>query len=405
MNPVIAPSQDSSSEPAMAGPLTGIRVVDFTTILSGPFCTRLLADMGAEVIKVEPPGGEHSRFRPPFAAERSVHYAHLNCGKMAIALDLKSPVGARVAFDLAAKADVVVENWRPGVAARLGVGYQQIAAVKPDIVYCSISGFGQQGPAAQDAAYASIVEACSGFAHAQMMINGSDTPPVSGTFLGDSLAAIWAFSAIQTALVQRGRTGRGQYLDVAMFESMLQVLINEAHEAQIGPFIRRYHRPLKTLDGHVVVPPVSGANWEALARVAGHPEWIDDPRFNTIEARNVNWFDMLDLAEGWTSQHTMRECEETLKKAGVPVARFRSVKEALDDPQLAARKATVPLGFGETTYQLPGVPFRTPGSNTRPRTRVAAVNEDLDSVLRGVLGYTRQQIDEVRASIDGKAHH
>ena len=395
-------SEKNTAEPA-DGPLTGIRVLDFTSIMSGPFCTRLLADMGAEIIKIEPPGGEHSRYRPPAVNGKSVHFAQLNCGKKCLVLDLKSEAGRKAAYELGMKSDVVIENWRPGVAGRLGLDYSAFTAGKPDIIYCSISGYGQTGPASQKPAYASVVEAASGFAHAQMEINGAEKPPTSGTFLGDSLTALWSFSAIEAAIIQKQRTGKGQFLDVSMLESMLQMLVNEAHAAQIGPFTRRYHLPLRTTDGYVVVPPVSGANWHALARATGHPEWIDDPRFATVEDRNETWFEMLRLTETWTSQHTMAECESILIAAGVPMSRFRTVKEAFDDPQLVSRGALTTLDVGGSEYRIPHVPFLTPGSNTRPRTKVSELNGDCQEILGGILGYSADQIAACAAK-DAPAH-
>jgi len=387
---------------AIEGPLAGIRVLDFTSIMSGPFCTRLLADMGAEIIKIEPPGGEHSRYRPPFLNGKSVHYAQLNCGKKSLVLDLKSKAGFQAAFDLGMKADVIIENWRPGVAGRLGLDYAAFAAKKKDIIYCSISGYGQKGPSSQKAAYASIVEAASGFAHAQMEINQADKPPTSGTFLGDSLTALWSFSAIQTALIQKLRFGKGQFLDVSMLESMMHMLVNESHAALVGPFIRRFHLPLKTTDGYLVIPPVSGANWHALSKAAGHPEWIEDPRFIDVEARNNNWFEMLRLTETWTSTRTMKECEDILNKAGVPVSRFRTLKEAFEDPQLKDRGALSTVDVGGTPYIIPNVPFVTPGANTLPRTIVSDLNADAEDVLGGLLGYSAQQIAACAA--EGAAH-
>ncbi len=384
-------------------PLSGFRVLDFTSIMSGPFCTRLLADMGAEIIKVEPLGGEHSRYRPPFINGESVHFAQLNCGKQCIVLDLKSAAGRKAALDLAMKSDIVVENWRPGVAGRLGLDYQSLAAKKGDLIYCSISGYGQEGPSSQKAAYASIVEAASGFAHAQMEINGADKPPTSGTFLGDSLTALWSFSGIQTAIIQRLRTGKGQYLDVSMLESMMFMLVNESHAALVGPYIRRYHLPLKTTDGYVVIPPISGANWEALARTTGHPEWITDPLFNSVDARNNNWFEMMRLTESWTSRHSMDECEAILLPAGVPISRFRTLKEAFEDPQLKTRGALTTLQVGGKPYVIPNIPFLTPGASTRPRTFVGKLNGDAQSVLGGLLGYTAEQI--AACSPEGKGGH
>src|SRR4051812_22191016 len=177
-----------------AGPLDGIRVIDFTNVMAGPICTRLLADMGAEVIKIEPPEGDHSRTRHPIRNGRSIHYAHINCGKKSVALDLKSKAGKNAAVELCMRSDIVVENWRPGVSARLGLDYKTLSAKKPQIIYCAVSGYGQLGPNAMLPAFASLVEAKSGFSLAQMKLDSADKPQISGLMLGDTLSGVWAFA-------------------------------------------------------------------------------------------------------------------------------------------------------------------------------------------------------------------
>lgn len=184
------------------GPLEAIRVLDFTNMLAGPYCTRLLADLGAEVIKVEPPGGDHNRNRRPVRNGHSSFFGHLNSGKKSIVLNLKSTAGRDAALALARMSDVVVENWRPGVADRLGVGYDAVRSVKADIVYCSISGFGQKGPFSQRPAYAPVVHAASGLDLAQLQHDGGDKPAKSAMFTADILGGMSAFAAIQSALFQ-----------------------------------------------------------------------------------------------------------------------------------------------------------------------------------------------------------
>jgi crotonobetainyl-CoA:carnitine CoA-transferase CaiB-like acyl-CoA transferase len=385
----------------LPAPLAGIRVIDFTNVMAGPVCTRLLADMGAEVIKVEPPEGDHSRTRPPIRNGFSAHYAHLNCGKKSVALDLKSVAGRKAALDLCMVSDVVVENWRPGVAARLGLGYEELNAAHPEIVYCAISGYGQTGPNAQLPAFASIVEARSGFSLAQMKLDGADKPQNSGIMLGDTLSGVWAFSGVQTALVQRERTGKGALVDVAMHDCMLFSLIYECHEAQFGPSIRRVHIPVRTRDGYMQVPPITERNFHDLARAIGREEWIRDPRFASVEGRNVNWFELLRLIEDWTKERTTEECEAILIPARVPCARFRTVAEAMRDPHLAERGTITTIKDGGGTYMLPNAGFRMPNHDIDAKPDVADFDEDAEAVLGDILGYSAEQIADCRVQRRG----
>ena len=389
-----------------SGPLHGIRVADFTNVMSGPVCTRLLADMGAEIIKIEPPQGDHSRTRHPIRNGTSIHYAHLNCGKKSIALDLKNPAGRKAAFDICMKSDIVVENWRPGVSARLGLDYATLSKHKPDIIYCGISGYGQTGPSAQLPGLASLVEARSGFSLAQMRLDGADKPQTAGLMLGDSLSGIWAFAGVQTALVQRERTGKGAMVDMSMHDSLLYSLVYEFHEAQFGKSIRRSHVPLRTKDGYIQVPPVTERNFIDVANAIGRPEWIKGERFGSVQGRNENWFELLAAIEEWTLQRTTDECEQVLMKAGVPCGRYRSVDEVMADPHEIQRGSISKVGYGNGQYyQLPNAPFQIGGANTGARDLVAGFNEHADEVLRGMLGYTQAQIDACKVSPDAAHEH
>ena len=374
------------------GPLDGIRVLDFTNVMAGPICTRLLADMGAEVIKIEPPEGDHSRTRHPIRNGYSAHYAHLNCGKKSLALDLKSAAGKTAAFELCKLSDVVVENWRPGVSARLGLDYQTLSKVKADIIYCAVSGYGQIGPNAKLPAFASLVEAKSGFSLAQMKLDGADKPQVSGLMLGDTLSGVWAFAGVQTALIQRERTGHGAMVDLAMHDSMLFSLVYECHEAQFGQSIRRAHVPLRTSDGYMQVPPITERNFRDVATTIGHPEWLHDKRFESVMGRNQNWYELLALIEKWTRERTTAECEAILTAAGVPCASYRTVKEAMSDPHLAVRGTIAVIKDGGGEYQLPNAAFQISGTATHARAYVADFNQNEEAILGGILGYTKEQI-------------
>lgn len=241
----------------MTKPLAGIRVVDFTSMIAGPYCTRLLADCGAEVLKVEEPHGDHMRSRPPLRDGHSAYFGHLNAGKKSVALDLKSEEGRDSARLLVAASDVVVENFRPGVMKRLGLDHASLAVAKPDLIYCAISGFGQTGPRAGQPAYAPVVHAASGFDHTQFTYqDGQDKPVKTGIFVADVLAAVYAFGAIQTALIGRLRHGNGQFIDVALMDSMINLLVFECQEAQFPSKGRRpLYVPMRASDGFVIVAP------------------------------------------------------------------------------------------------------------------------------------------------------
>ena len=377
---------------ASRGPLEGLRVLDFTNMLSGPYCTRLLADLGAEVLKIEPPAGDHNRSRRPVRRGYSSFFGHLNCGKKSVVLDLKSAPGRDAAVGLALKCDIIVENWRPGVADRLGVGYTAVAHTNPRVIYCSISGFGQTGPHAQRPAYAPIVHAASGFDLAQVEYQGGGRPANTATFIADVFGGMSAFGAVQTALYNLKQTGRGQFIDVALMDAMINLLVYECQEAQAPTDEKiRVYQPLKTLDGYVVTAPTSQKNFEQLARTVGHPEWIEDPRFARTRTREAHWSELMRLIEQWTETRSGRECEDVLLAGGVPCTRYRTVAEAMSDEQMKARggMARVKDRIGE--YWVPNAPFQMPGLDTFAKTHVPELGEDTVGVLVSLLGYTAAQ--------------
>ncbi len=376
------------------GPLDGIRVLDFTNMLSGPYCTRLLADLGAEVIKVEPPAGDHNRTRRPVRRGYSSFFGHLNCGKKSVVLDLKSADGREAAVGLAQKSDIIVENWRPGVADRLGVGYQSVAQSNPKVIYCSISGFGQTGPASQRPAYAPIVHAASGFDLAQVEYQGGGRPANTATFIADVFGGMSAFGAVQTALYNLKQTGRGQFIDVALMDAMLNLLVYECQEAQAPTNEKiRVYQPLQTRDGYVVAAPTSQKNFEQLARTVGHAEWIEDPRFAKTRTREAHWAALMGLIEQWTQTRSGQECEDLLLAGGVPCTRYRTVHEAMNDPQMQARGGMSRVQDRVGEYWVPNAPFQMPGLNTAARPHVPELGENTVDVLVSLLGYTREQAE------------
>jgi crotonobetainyl-CoA:carnitine CoA-transferase CaiB-like acyl-CoA transferase len=363
--------------------LAGLKVLDFTAFMSGPLCTRLLADCGAEVVKVEPPEGDPFRLHPPMRGGQSAMFAQLNCGKSSIVLDLRSPADGAAARTLAGEADVLVENFRPGVMKRLGLDADALLAANPRLVYCSISGFGQSGPLAGFPAYAPTVHAACGYDDVQAGYqDGEPRPANSGVFLADAVAACNAFGAIQLSLYHRERSGRGQHIDVALADGMLAMLLREVQDAQLPAAPRRHlFKPLRTLDGHVMVTPASTRNCEALCAAVGHPEWMTDPRFATLAERVRHWDAFLALVETWTRDRTAVECEALLIEAGVPASRYRRVAEILDDPHYVERGSFGDIALDDTSLRVINPPFKLSAVETRAHGRVPTIGADTGRIV------------------------
>jgi crotonobetainyl-CoA:carnitine CoA-transferase CaiB-like acyl-CoA transferase len=363
-------------------------------MLAGPYCARLLADVGANVIKIEPPEGDDMRLRTPLRDGNSAYFGQLNAGKRSLALDLKSAEAIKLVHRLIAETDILVENFRPGVMDRLGLGYEALRAINPQLIYCSISGYGQTGPAAERAAYAMIVHAESGFDRSLMRYAGDkDRPAAGAVFVADILGGIFGFSAIQTALVQRGRTGRGQRIDVALMDCMLNLLVYELQEAQFPVHASRpTYGPVRTLDGDILIAPVTARNFAALCELTGQAELVDDARFNTVPARGANWTAMMQVIEQWTQRHTARECIAALDKAGVPSAVYRDPGAALTDPHLLQRGAFATIADGAGEFVGVNAPWKMSGADTAMKREIPGVGAHRDEVLLRDLGLSAEAI-------------
>ena len=364
-------------------PMAGLRVIDFTTVIAGPYCTRLLADCGAEVIKIETKAGDQIRIVPPISDGASTYFAHLNCGKKSVVLDLRGEAGRQAALQLVASADVVVENFRPGVMARLGLEYNTLAAGRTDLVYCAISGFGQTGPRSREPAYAPIIHAGSGLDLAQMSYQDELTKPEkSGIFTADVMAALFAFGAIQTALLGRERHGTGQFIDVAMMDAMINLLIYETQTAQFpdGP-PRPLFTPTRTTDGFIIIVPIGQRIFEDMADAMGHSEWKSDPRFVDGPERRTHWPALIDVIESWTSQRTSREAEAALTEAGVPCSRYRTVSEAMADPQTLSRGLMAHVPDGDGGFQVLNPPFKFSDGTISVTPSSPKLGEHTDEIL------------------------
>jgi crotonobetainyl-CoA:carnitine CoA-transferase CaiB-like acyl-CoA transferase len=391
-------TESASSPKPRSGPLQGIRVLDFTAMLAGPHCTRLMADLGAEVIKVEGSEGDLIRGRAPLRDGHSTYFGALNCGKKSLAIDLKSGAAKAIIYEIARVCDVVVENFRPGVMARLGFDYATLAQHNPKIVYCSISGYGQSGPGAARAAYAPIVHAASGFDAANLSYQTEqDYPASTGIFTADILSGAYAFGAIQAALVHRERSGQGQAIDVSLMDSMLNLMVFECQEAQFPSEQKRpVYVPMKTKDGHVIIAPISQKNFEQMADAIERPDLKTDVRFATNAARVQNWIELMTLIEGWTEQHSGTEIESIMDANSVPCSRFLTVADAMKDPQLAGRGSLSEIHDRAGRFLVPNAPFQFLGTPAAAGPFVAALGADSADVLSGLLGLSSESIDTMR---------
>jgi crotonobetainyl-CoA:carnitine CoA-transferase CaiB-like acyl-CoA transferase len=366
----------------------GLRVLDFSTTIAGPHCARMLADMGAEVIKIETDGGETMRTRPPLRKGCSTAFGQLNVGKKSLVLDLKSEDGREMVRRLAAASDILVENFRPGVMHRLRLDYDRLRAVNPKLIYCSISGYGQTGPSAELPAYAPVIHAASGYDMAHLAYQpGRSRPDYCGIYHADVLTGTYGFGAIASALYQRSVTGLGQHIDVSMLESMLTLTLTELQSAQfaVTPPPRPMFGPTETASGYVMITVASEKTFQALMGVIGRPEWISDPRFATYAPRRENWAELMDGVEVWSRQLSTDACLLALSAAGVPASAYRSVSEALADPQLAHRQALSEVRDGGGSFRVLNLPFRMSGADTTPAGTVAALGEHTDA-LRDEIG-------------------
>ena len=372
----------------------GLRVVDFSTTIAGPHCTRLLADMGAEVVKIESPEGDMLRTRPPLRNGASTNFGQLNAGKKSVVLNLKTPAAIAAIKILLADADILVENFRPGVMQRLGLDYASLAADYPRLIYCSISGYGQTGPSSQLPAYAPVVHAAAGYDLAHLRYQeGRTRPDYCGIFFADVAVGTWAFGAIATALHQRHASGRGQSIDVSMLETMLGFALTELQTAQfdVPPPGRPIFGPLACADGYLMVAVASEKSFQGFSRAAGHPEWITDARFAVYVTRRANWHELMDLAEEWSRGNTKAEVQAAFDRCGVPCSPYRTVAEAMDDPQLAHREALAEVNDAGGSFKALNPPFRLSAADTRTGTHSPALGEHTAAVLHAA-GLSAEQV-------------
>ncbi len=387
----------------MSGPLSGIVVLDLTHVLSGPFASMTLADLGATVIKVEKPGrGDQTRGTAPFYEGMSHYFAALNRNKYSLAIDLKTDAGRDLFRQLAAKADVLLHNFRPGVIEELGFGYAQLKEVNPRLIYCEISGFGQFGPLRDRPAYDNVVQAMAGL----MSLTGEpDGRPLRAGFAtADFIAGFYAIIAILTALYDRNRTGDGQHLDVAMFDALFSLMAYQIPYAQItgrSPARSGAIHPtivpmgsFKTTDGYMVVAAFNQAFWRKLCIALGKNEWLEDERFRTGAARAKNRTALLAELEPVMEQKTNAEWERIFGEADVPYGPVKQILELIDDDNVKARDLLEELGVGP--LKAPIRPVKYSAFRQSVHKFPPQIGEDTDYVLRQVLGMSTGEAADVK---------
>lgn len=378
-------------------PLEGYRVVDFTSVVAGPWCTRLLADCGAEVIKVESPGGgDVLRHSPPIAQGQSRVYAHFNCGKKNICIDLKDPKGIEIVRNLISDADIVVENFRPGVMKRLGLDHESVQGDRADLIYCSISGFGQTGLMASAPAYAPVLHALSGFDHAQQVAQLTATAPLScGIMVADILAATYAFAAIQTAIIHRERFGEGEFLDVSLMDSMLTMVAIQTQEAQWHePISSNVFHPVAGTDGHVVLPLVNLKNYVELFKAINRDDLLQDPRFATLQGVMESKDEILNVLETWAKPRRVEDIVSHMQDAGLPCAKYRSAAETLQDEHLVERGSFVATLDGVGPFTVVNAPFLCSTMSVGAKSHVSTKGENTREILASI-GVSELEIAEL----------
>ncbi|TAN31646.1 CoA transferase [bacterium] len=384
-------------------PLNGIRVLDLTHALAGPYCTMLLGDLGADVIKVEPPGtGDQSRqWGPPFIEGESSYFLSVNRNKRSVVLDLKSDSGRAAAVALALACDVVVENFKPGTAARLGLDHEQLQAQKPELVYASISGFGQNQPAL--AGYDQIAQGTSGM----MSVNAvPDAPPTKvGVPIGDITAGMFATHAILAALVERQVTGRGRYIDIALNDALLAL-----HTYQAGRLFATGHIPSREGNFHATISPygtfavgdgfinvavATDAQFRRLCEALGAPELAEDPRFTTNPLRQEARSELVHEIESRLRDGTRMEWLARLESHGIPAGPILDLAEAFASPLAQARGMRVEIEHPKAgRISQVGAPWKIDGASSPVRLPPPTLGQHTEEVLRELLDSDRSRTHE-----------
>ena len=390
----------------MAGPLKGIRVLDLTRILAGPYAAMILRDLGAEVIKIEQPVvGDEARGIGPFKNDFSLYFMSINRGKKSLTLNLKSQSGKEIFVDLVKQSDVLVENFRPGAMKRLGLDYETLKKHRPSLLYAACSGFGQTGPYAGRGAYDMIIQGMGGI----ISITGEpDRPPVRvGTSISDLTAALFTAIGILSALRHRDQTGEGQLIDVGMLDCQVAILENALvrylSTGEVPQPLGRRHPTItpfeafESADGYVVIAMGNNVLWKKFCDHVNQPELVDDERFCTNALRTEHHDELFPILAEIMRQRSTDQWVTALEEIGVPCGPVNTVDKVATDPQVLAREMIVEVEHEVTgTVGIPGIPIKlseTPGRVDAPAPNLG---EHTEEILTGLLGLGSDEVDRLK---------
>jgi crotonobetainyl-CoA:carnitine CoA-transferase CaiB-like acyl-CoA transferase len=394
-------ASDSNSQ---AQPLAGFRVVDYSHFLAGPFLSRCLAALGADVIKVErPKEGDAGRRHAYFIQGQSGYFLQQNMGKKGLCINLRDPRGLALMHKLTDSADVFVENYRPGALKKLGLGYEELSQRNPGLVYCSISAYGHTGPDSHRAGFGLIAEAKSGIM--AMVGEPGKTPPLLRVSLGDMYTGIYGVASVCAALLGRVKSGKGQHIDLSLYDCLVSIhdYAVQCYTLSGGkeiPVQTGQDLPQSTLygvfaasDGYLVIAAQVDDAWKRFAQLIGGEALASDTRFHTSDGRNQNRVEILGLAKAWVSQRTVAECLSAIDAVEVPCAKVQGIDEVLSDPQIQARNMVIeqdhPL-LGK--IRMPNLPFNFSGS-VPPKPCVAPTMGQDNRAIAQELGFSAPEID------------
>ena len=390
----------------IGGPLSGIRVLDLTQAIAGPYATLILRDLGAEIIKIEIPGaGDAARYVPPYQQDLSAYFLNVNRGKRSITLNLKTEAGKRIFFKLAEKVDILVENFRPGTMAKLGLSYDNLAQTNPGLIYACLSGFGQTGPYSNRPAYDLAAQAMGG----TMSVTGEENgePVKVGAFIGDLAAALYLNIGILACLRERHLSGKGQLIDVAMLDSQIALCLNPISEflatgnvprpigtrsLQATPF-----QVFRTKDSHLAIMVMDEKQWSDLCRIADREDLIEDPRFVTMQARNQNYQSFYPVFSNIMASRTTAEWQHVLKGTEIISCPVYSIDQVVEDPQVGAREMiTEVVDKKRGALKVVGNPVKLSRSREPIHQSIPELGENTQQVLTDFLGLTHLQISRLK---------
>ena len=389
--------------------LSGVTVLDFTRILAGPFCTMLLGDLGAEVLKIEPPKGDDSRYwGPPFVEGESAYFLAVNRNKKSLTLDLKTPEALEIVLRLVDRADVVIENFRPGTMDRLGLGYEALRTRNPRLVYCSISGYGQSGPLRERPGYDAVMQGEGGW----MGLTGEPRgmPMKVGASLADIFTGMMAGEGILATLYRREKTGEGGFIDVALFDSVISTLCYQAQgflmTGETPQRLGNRHSSLTpyetfaTADGHVIVGVGNDSLWKRFVRAVEEPA-LDDRRYENNKSRVANYAELKANLDPLFASRSTREWVDLLEAAGIPVGRVRDVREIFSNPQIEPREMRIEVDHPKLgKLPLTGNPVKIGPRKEEIQPRHEAppmLGEHTEAVLGERLGIDAETLRALRA--------